>query len=445
MFLNFCKTFNHQLPNLFVFYFKTIFFVIFQVVTLAAIYGVVQSSGVHHAGPIVDNAPVVTASSSQYFERTFNRLVAPPVLPSQQFVPVQPVPIPVQPVQHLQKVQHLQPVQHFQPLPSVINVQPVQPIQHFQQVQPAQPVQPVQPTQSQQPLQPQPVEPNVAIAIATANAAAPVATILLPPYPFGFPPTFGLIPREQPPPNEDRTKEETTSQNPNSPADVETTNEPEATTQVPDTKDNNVQGSSSNQDQSQVNFRQYLAPAQPTTNQNTNFNQNNNFAPLPSNQDANFRKYLGPKTQPQLPQPQPQYQPLAQPHHHHHYHPHTHIHVHPKKLKTLVEVQKVPLAYIAPPPLPHFQHHHQAIKVVKHTYSFLPSKAKLIIKPVVKTRSVQANAGYLTANAGYKAAFPLPLKSISPRNQNARPFNTKEIEPTTFRPFPLPNNKPPRL
>lgn len=397
----------------------------FQVLTLFTICGVVHSSGVHLSAPIAD-APVVTASSSQYFERTFNRLVAPPVYlePSvrpQQFVPVQPVqPVAVQPVTHLRPVQ-LQPVPSFQ---SVI------------------PVQPVQPTQPSQPAQPPPVEPNVAIAIATANAAAPVATILLPPYPFGFPPTFGFIPQEQPREGEDRTKEETTTQNPTTQVDVKTTREPEATTQVPNGSDNNgVQASPSNQDESQVNFRQYLSPSPLPSNQNVNFKQYATPSPLPSNQDVNLRQYWSPNPQFQRPQYQ---QPLALPHHHHHHHqPHTHIHVHPKKLKTLVEVQRVPLAYIAPPPLPYFQKSHQAFKVVKHIYSFLPSKAKLIIRPVLKTRSIQVNAGYKVPSSEYRAPAPLPLRSVAPRSQNERP--TKEIEQTTLRSFPIPNTKPPRL
>lgn len=381
----------------------------------------VQGSGVHHAVPIA-NAPVVTASSSQYFERTFNRLVAPPLFVEQQrpqqFVPVQPIqPIPVQPVTHLQ------------PVPS------------FQSVIPIQPVQPLQPAQSLQPAPSQPVEPNVAIAIATANAAAPVATILLPPYPFGFPPSFGFIPREQA--TDDKTKEETTTQNPTTQTDVKTTREPEATTQEPDASDNTaVQALPSNQDESQVNFRQYLGPLP----SNHNFKQYSAPSPLPSNQNVNFRQYLGPNPQPQRPQHHlPLALPEPVPHHHHNHHPHKQFHVHPLKLKTLVEVQRVPLAYIAPPPLPHFGYNHKAIKVVKHVHSFVPSKAKLIIRPVLKTRSIPANTGYKVHRAGYQLPHPLQLRSIALRSQNARPFITKEIEPTTFRPFPIPNTQPPRL
>lgn len=243
-------------------------------VVLAAVCSIGHSSGVgvHEA---VAPAPVVTAASSQYFERTFNRLVA-----------AQPVFEPVIPVAQTPPVV-VEPVTKNVPVP-------------------------VHPTQSLPP-------PNVAIAVATAHAAAPVATILLPPYPFGLPPSIGFIPA--PPinvPDEERPRESTTK-----PSTKATTREPEPTTPLP-------------------------SPS----------NTDNSFAqPLPSNQHNNFNQYYAPPVQ--LPVTKPQ------------------------KLKTSVEVVPVPLQYIAPPPMlhHHHHHHHHGVKPVKIVHAFVP-RAKIIIRPV---------------------------------------------------------------
>lgn len=210
----------------------------------------------------VQEGPVL-AASSQYFERTFNRLVVPPQL--EPVIPVAPPP----------------PVL-VQPTPSA-----------------AVPVLPIEPTVNA------PIQPNVAIAIATAHAAAPVATILLPPYPFGPPPTIGFIPPNPPinVPDEDR-KESTTQL---TTKEVKTTpREPESTTPLPSNSDNNF------------------------------------VQALPSNQNVNFKQYYAPPLPLEPPKPKPQ------------------------KLKTSVEIVPVPLQYISPPPL--VQHAPiKAIKHV-HTY-----------------------------------------------------------------------------
>lgn len=298
--------------------------------------------------------PVVAASSSQYFERTFNRLVA--AHPVQPVIPVAPVP--------------------------AVFVEPVT------RTVPAAPV-PVNPTQNV------PVEPNVAIAIATAHAAAPVATILLPPYPFGLPPGVGFVPSFPPTkvPQEESRKESTTPQT------TTTIREPEPTTPLPQP---------SNTDNS---FAQPLLPS--NSNQNVNFNQQYG-APLP------------------LPAGKPQ------------------------KLKTAVEVVPVPLAYIAPPPLNHHHHHHHhanhahlQAKSVRYVHTFIPSsQGKVIIRPVsapIRVRTVRVPARLVIhkipvlAKKGYTAAR-------STQNALRRSNNIRDTEPTTFNPFNRPNStKPPRL
>ncbi|XP_072947678.1 uncharacterized protein [Epargyreus clarus] len=343
------------------------------VILLSAICSLVQSSEFHDVAP--GAAPVVTAASSQYFERTFNRLVAAPV---QHVFPVAPPP------------------------PVIVDAKTT--------------ITPVIPTN---PPQPVPADPNIAIAIATAQAAAPVATILLPPYPFGLPPTFGFIPSPPPfnVPSENPNKESTT---------------PKPTTQATTEKDLEVAPLPSNNDNSfaqalpsneNVNFRQYLAPPLPVQ-------------PLP--QPARPYQPPRPDPRPLLPQPLPQLPPVPQV---------------PQKLKTTVEVVPVPLTYIAPPPefthshihAHHHGHHghhghHAHIKVSKHAHyhTYIPKKAKIIIRPVrVHTIRVPARL------VAYKAT----ARSSVPRYpQNAlRVSGPKEREPTTFRPLNRPVTKPPRL
>ncbi|CAH0584232.1 unnamed protein product [Chrysodeixis includens] len=432
-----------------------------RTILVLSVCGLVKSSGVHDgafaqlapvavAGPEapVINAPVVTAASSQYFQRTFNRLVVPPVV-----APVAPPP--------------LQPVFHVGPPPTVF-VEPTRTVPVA--------VNPSPPTQ------PAPIQPNVAIAVATAHAAAPVATILLPPYPFGFPPNFGFIPSEQQPVNvpDENTKEPTT-QSTTQTEGTTTSQEPEPTTPVPSGSDNNfVQAQPSNDN---INFKQYGAPAPPNgpqfqpnqprpqfqPNQRPQFqpqqprpqiqpNQRPQFQPqqprpqiqplqprpqFPLQQSANeFSSQaqpqyppLQPHPQPQFPpqQPRPQYQPQATPQNQRPVYqapqqPWPQQKPKPTKLKTSVEVVPVPLAYITPPPLHKTHAHptHAHVKVVKHIYSFVPaSHAKIIIRPV-KIRPARL----------------VKVKKIHPQNLRA---NARDIEVTTFSPFPRPNTKPPKV
>lgn len=322
----------------------------FQVVILSALCSLVRSSGVGHLGQLAP-APIVAAASSQYFERTFNRLVAAhPVL--EPVIPVAPAP-PVF-VEAVAKA-----------VPAV-------------KVTPAQNV---------------PANPNVAIAIATAHAAAPVATILLPPYPFGPPPTIGFVPPFPPVNVPDENKKESTTR-PTTKFEVTTPREPEATTPLP---------SSSNTD--------------------------NSFAqPLPSNQNVNFNQLYGPPQPPQAARPQ--------------------------KLRTSVEVVPVPLAYIAPPPLYHTHEHLQAhshahthahahshshvhVKPIRYVHTFIPSRAKIIIRPVsapLRIRPVRL-----------VARVPAPSRISAPQNVlRSRSGDARDTEPTTFSPFNRPVTKPPR-
>ncbi|XP_049874482.1 uncharacterized protein LOC126372676 [Pectinophora gossypiella] len=248
------------------------------ILVVLTLCGLVHSSGFPHAQPLAAVGPsVVTSASSQYFERTFNRLVAAPLQPVIPVAPVAPAP----------------PV-FVEPVTRTVPAVPVAPAQNV------------------------PVEPNVAIAVATAHAAAPVATILLPPYPFAPPPSFGFVHPivvPEPLPKNVSTPKPTT-------ASVQTTvREPEPTTPLPS-------GSPSNTD--------------------------NIFAQaLPSNQN-NINQVYGP----------PQQLPSAK----------------PQKLRTSVEVVPVPLRYIAPPPIPHHHHHHHHHHPVKYVHAYAP--AKLIIRPV---------------------------------------------------------------
>lgn len=291
-----------------------------QVIFLSLTCGYVRSSGFHPVA-VPGTAPIVTAASSQYFERTFNRLVAAPLNPVVPVAPVFPV-LPAPPV-----VQHIPAVP---PPPVVVDAKRTTSI-------------PVTPT-----LQPQgsAVDPNVAIAIATAHAAAPVATILLPPYPFGLPPTFGFVPQTQQP-------EPTTSENSNNNRESTTSR---TTVQIKTTTEREPQD---------------LSTSLPS-------NIDNSFAQaLPSNQNVNFKQYLAPPL-PTRPQPLP---PVSR----------------PQKFKTNVEVVPVPLAYIAPPPLSalhhhhHHQHHHhhhhqhQALKLVPHIHKLVP-KTRIIVRPVTSHR-----------------------------------------------------------
>ncbi|CAG4950337.1 unnamed protein product [Colias eurytheme] len=315
----------------------------------------VHSSGIHEQQPVatLGAAPVVTAASSQYFQRTFNRLVAvPPVLEPAPVAPVFPV----------------------APQPPVF-VEATRTT-----VLPAAPTSP--PRQ-------EPVNPNVAIAVATAHAAAPVATILLPPYPFGLP-AFGFIPPADNFPTDNPNRESTT-QRPSTKT-ATTQREQEATTAVPSNIDNSF------------------------------------VQALPSNENVNFRQYLAPPLPQQVPQPAQR----------------------PQKLKTTVEVVPVPLTYIAPPPLGlhhhhHHQHHHHhhslALKAVPHVHTFIP-KTRIIIRPVsapLRVRTIRVPAALVAYRAPQRARN-------APRRimQNQR-SNSRDIEPTTFRPVNRPLNKPPRL
>lgn len=115
----------------------------------------VHGSGVLHDDGIIGPAPIVTAASSQYFQRTFNRLVAAPPVVEAPIVTVTPV------------------------TPQVIAAQPVVINTPVTEIRPE-----ISP------------ESNLAIAIATAHAA-PVSTILLPPFPFA-PHTLPLLPEFTP-------------------------------------------------------------------------------------------------------------------------------------------------------------------------------------------------------------------------------------------------------
>lgn len=284
--------------------------------------------------------PVVAATSSQYFERTFNRLVVPPGV--QPIVP--PAVRPIVPVAPQQPV-------FIQPAPNTV------------------PVAPVAPTLNE------PVQPNVAIAVATTHIAAPVATILLPPYPFGPPPTIGFIP-PSPPINVPDDAKESTTQSTTQVKIKTTSRQPEATTPLPAGSENNF-----------------------------------NVQALPSNQNVNFNQGYGPPPLPQFPP-----------------------HQKPQKFKTSVEVVPVPLAYIAPPLLKH-----QPLKALKHVHTFVPLKAKVIIRPVHSPVRIR------TVRRPVKLVYRRPLTDRIGLPMNVRKPVSKEVEPTTFRPSLRPATKPPRI
>ncbi|XP_046968473.1 vegetative cell wall protein gp1-like [Vanessa cardui] len=350
------------------------------VILLSITCGIVKSSGFHPVAP-AGTAPVVTAASSQYFERTFNRLVAAPVQP---FIPVAPAPpIPVAPAP--------------QPIIPVLPLPPARPV-----IVDASRTTPAGNPTNQLPPQSAPSDPNVAIAVATAHAAAPVATILLPPYPFGLPPSFGFIPQspQAPPQPTDNPKvnRESTTRRTTSTQVTTTESVQEATTPVPSNIDNS--------------FAQAL----------------------PSDQNVNFKQYLAPAPA-QRPAPRPAPVPIPR----------------PQKVKTNVEVVPVPLAYIAPPPLDlhhhhHHQHHHhhhqhQALKVVPHIHTFIP-KTRIIIRPVtspLRIRTVTTPAGFATYGP------PRLVKRVVKRYPQNIKSRSRDTEPTTFRPVNLPFTKPPRV
>lgn len=310
---------------------------------LSILCGLCHSSGVEHLAPFgavapvvqvaqVAPPPVITAQSSQYFERTFNRLIVPPSV-------LEPVPFAQVPVQ-------------VAPAPSVIRVAPAPPVIQVAQLPPVavEPVTKTVPVPSVPPTENVPVEPNVAIAVATAHAVAPIATILLPPYPFVPPHTIGFIPPVPPINVLDEDRKESTTR---------------STTIITQTT---------------------LREREPTTPIPLPSNTANSFAQAqPSNQNVNFNQIYGPP----LPPPQAK----------------------PQKLKTSVEVVPVPLEYISPPPLlAHLHHHHHHHPHHghhrAHIHTFIPAPAKLIVRPV-RLRKVRVPVRLV------KYRGPLPARSIA--------------------------------
>lgn len=309
-----------------------------QSLVFSALCVVCHASGVVPVAQI-QGPPQVVASSSQYFERTFNRLVAapPPVLEA-PVIPVAPAPV-------------------FAPAPPVFIQRP--PV--FVPAPPVPDVQPVTRTTSS-PTNPTPAatDSNVAIAIATAHAAAPVATILLPPYPFGLPQGFGFIPTANFIPNEEPKERD-----------------PEPTTSTPNTTQRQPENTT------------------PLSNNSENFGQG-----LPTNENVQFKQYAPP----------------AKP-------------VKPVKLRTSVEVVPVPLQYIAPPPI--------RSQPIQHIHTFIPTRARIVIRPVKKIRIPVRIVKYRTPSA---------IKNAAPRfpQNHLRRVLIKDVEPTTLRPFNKPFTKPPR-
>ncbi|VVD01318.1 unnamed protein product [Leptidea sinapis] len=327
---------------------------IVEIIILSIACGLAHSSGVHDVHPVaaVDSSPVVTAASSQYFERVFNRLVqAAPVF---EPLPFLPAPQPAHPV-----------VPAAQPPPVVVEATRTT-------VLPAPPIPPQNGA-----------NPNIAIAIATAHAA-PVATILLPPYPFGLPPAFVLPQPANDFPTENPNRESTTPKPTLPQPTVKSTQEPEVTTALPSNIDNGF------------------------------------IQALPSAQNINFRQYQVP----------PQQLPVEK----------------PQKIKTNIEIVPVPLTYIAPPPLNlqhhhHDAHHHSSLKAIPHFHTFIP-KTKIIIRPVsarLKIRTITVPAGLI------KYKVPSKLKYSSRKSLQTSLRSPRDPEPTTFRPFNRPFTKPPRL
>lgn len=314
---------------------------------LSILCGLSHSSGVGHltsfgaVAPIAQVAqvaqvvppPIVTAQSSQYFERTFNRLIVPP--PVFEHIPFSQFPVQVTPV------------------PSVIRVAAAPPVVQVAQLPPVavEPVTKTVPAPSVPPINNVPEEPNVAIAVATAHAAAPIATILLPPYPFIPPHTIGFIPPVPPINVPDEDRKEFTTQSTTIVTQT-TPREPEPTTPIP-------------------------LPS----------NTANSFAlAQSSNQNVNFNQVYGPP--PRQPQPTPQ------------------------KLKTTVEVVPVPLKYISPPPILahlHHHHHHHHPHNGHHraqVHTFIPAPDKLIVRPV-RLRKVRVPIRLV------KYTRPLPARIIA--------------------------------
>ncbi|KAJ2944325.1 hypothetical protein O0L34_g18316 [Tuta absoluta] len=285
-----------------------------KIVLVLAACSLAHGSGVGHlhsaapveVAPIAAFAapPVVAAQSSQYFQRTFNRLVAAPLVPQPVF-PVQPV-APVAPVA---------------PPPQVF-VHPVT------RTVPA----PVNPTQNV------PSDPNVAVAIATAHASAPTATFLLPPYRFAPPPGFGFVQQVFVP----EQRNETTTQ----PATT-TVREPEPTTPFPQ------QPQPSNTDNS---FAQ-APPQNPNFQVKQNYGPPLNVQPLPKPQKLKTSVEVVPVPLRYIAPP-----PIPQHYHHHHHHHHHHghpdkyvhsfipaklivrpVHVHTVKVPARLVVHKVPV------------------------------------------------------------------------------------------------------
>ncbi|XP_045516835.1 ras-associated and pleckstrin homology domains-containing protein 1-like [Pieris brassicae] len=347
--------------------------ILIKLTVLTVLCGVAYGSGIHEIQP-AGAAPIVTAASSQYFERIFNRLVAAPVLEQVPVAPVLPAP------------------------PQVIPVSAPPPIIVEATRSTVLPAPPTSPPQNQ------PTDPNVAIAVATANAAAPVATILLPPYPFGFPPGFNFIPQPVANfPNDDPSKESTTQFGQKTFKTTTPREQEQATTPVPSNIDNSF------------------------------------VQALPTNENAYvFREYLAPQPPPQVPQgsfqqvPSPQQFPLPD--------------KKPQKYKTTVEVVPVPLTYIAPPPEGlhnhhhHHPHHHHSLKLkaVPHVHTFIPQTKIILIRPKLEAyRVLRVPARSVL----YKAKYRNSPKRIS---KSPQPYN-REIEPTTFKPINRPFTKPPRL
>ncbi|XP_048487774.1 proline-rich extensin-like protein EPR1 [Plutella xylostella] len=258
--------------------------------------------------------PTVLAQSSQYFQRTFNRLVAAPGVLEAPVVPV---------------------AEH----PPVVPEPPA--------TRPPSPPAPTQPVFLN-------AQPNVAIAVATAHAAAPVATVLLPPYPFGLPPGFTF------PINVVPTEEE------------ETPRDPEPTTTT----------------------TQRAPPQQPQPNP-ASLNLETFSQGLPSNQNGNFKQYYAPPIQ-QIPLEMTPPKPI--------------------KLKTSVEVVPVPLQYIAPPPIRSqpIRHIHTFVptkaRIIIRPVVHRPARLVIYRRPVPSSRNVPRIAPVMMRRMANKDAEPTTVR-----------------------------------
>ncbi|GBP35125.1 hypothetical protein EVAR_28324_1 [Eumeta japonica] len=382
------------------------------VLVLSALCVCVRASGVLHAGP----APVVTAASSQYFQRTFNRLVAAPVLET----------------------------------PIVVAEAPVVPETAIVPVAAAAPINPSGTAQ--------PADPNVAIAIATAHAARPINTFIFPSFPVA-PSTVNFLPI--PPTNEtpkDKPREEVTPRTPRvttlrttaappppqpefnqASASSSSNNDFQPAPSASSSTDNAVLPISSSSNHNN-NFNRYPPPVQrpfPTDNiVNRPYPPKNDILPVPafSSQNNNFNQY-GPPVHRPLPSNnnfniRPQI-------------PHTYSHPqkfqtpsgHSQKLKTTVEIVRAPLAYIAPPPL----HHHH----IKHIHTFVP--AKVVVRPITYTSLSPARLRSRVAVGRTSPAQARSFNVVSPQIPLRNPLIPRDIEPTTFSPFRRSNTKPPKI